>query len=161
SGAGILILLMFLPEGLGGLVYSIRDGLLRRVAKRRNLVVPSLLADVRVERQQEAEVDLGAVLSTNGSQSTRAKAKVQMAKQLENLDEPAVENIGREFGKFDLRSITYPAAVFPLVVLFGLTVVDELDRVSLAVILPNIRDWFGLSLKGVGLLTAATVPLAL
>ncbi len=50
SGAGILLLLMFLPEGLGGLVYGVRDRILRLVARRRGLVVPSLLADVRVER---------------------------------------------------------------------------------------------------------------
>src|ERR1051326_7992613 len=81
-----------------------------------------------------------------------------MAKTEETIS--SIENAGREFGKFDPRRIAYPAALFPLVVLFGLTVVDELDRVSLAVILPNIRDWFGLSLTGVGLLTAATVPLA-
>ncbi len=49
SGTGILLLLMFLPEGLGGLVYRVRDAWLRRVADRRGLVVPSLVADVRVE----------------------------------------------------------------------------------------------------------------
>jgi branched-chain amino acid transport system permease protein len=65
SGFGILLLLMFLPEGLGGLLYAFRDGILRRVAKRRGLVVPSLLADIRMETA-EVEVDLGAVLSTNG-----------------------------------------------------------------------------------------------
>ena len=62
SGAGILVLLMFLPEGLGGLVYAVRDGLLRRVARRRGLIVPSLLADVRVE-QADQDVDLAQVLS--------------------------------------------------------------------------------------------------
>ena len=47
SGAGILVLLLFLPEGLGGLLYSLRDRYLRWVAKRRNLLVPSLVADMR------------------------------------------------------------------------------------------------------------------
>jgi len=75
SGAGILLLLMFLPEGLGGLLYSIRDGVLRRIARRRNLVVPSLLADVRVETSGE-DVDLRTVLSTDGSRS-RARATVK------------------------------------------------------------------------------------
>jgi branched-chain amino acid transport system permease protein len=65
SGAGILLLLMFLPEGLGGVVYAIRDGALRRIARRRQIVVPSLLADVRIETA-EAEVDLSAVLSRDG-----------------------------------------------------------------------------------------------
>ena len=49
SGFGILLLLMFLPEGLGGVVYRIRDRYLRRVARSRGLLVPSLLADERVE----------------------------------------------------------------------------------------------------------------
>ncbi len=75
SGVGILILLMFLPEGLGGLVYDIRDGILRRIAKRRKLVVPSLLADVRVEREQ-SEVDLSGVLSLNGSAPAARKPKI-------------------------------------------------------------------------------------
>ncbi|MEX2394919.1 MAG: ABC transporter permease, partial [Actinomycetota bacterium] len=75
SGAGILILLMFLPEGLGGVLYSVRDGLLRRIARRRGIVVPSLLADVRMETA-EVEVDLSGVLSTNGSHAkTRARTE--------------------------------------------------------------------------------------
>jgi branched-chain amino acid transport system permease protein len=73
SGGGILILLMFLPEGLGGLLYGIRDSILRRVAKRRRLVVPSLLADVRVEREAVTEVDLGAVLASETAGRPRQK----------------------------------------------------------------------------------------
>jgi len=47
SGAGALITLMVLPGGVGGLVYQGRDGILRRVANRRNVLVPSLVADAR------------------------------------------------------------------------------------------------------------------
>lgn len=49
SGIGILILLMFAPEGLGGIVYNGRDRYLRWVARRNDLYVPSLLADVRLD----------------------------------------------------------------------------------------------------------------
>ncbi|HEX5265654.1 MAG TPA: ABC transporter permease [Acidimicrobiales bacterium] len=42
SGGGILILLMFLPEGLGGLLYMLRDRALRVVAARHRLDVPGL-----------------------------------------------------------------------------------------------------------------------
>jgi branched-chain amino acid transport system permease protein len=70
SGAGILLLLMFLPEGLGGLVYALRDGILRRVAKRRGLVVPSLVADIRQLETAEAQVDLSGVLSMNGQRAS-------------------------------------------------------------------------------------------
>src|SRR5207248_1317892 len=59
SGFGILFLLMFLPEGLGGLVYGIRDSMLRKVATRRHILVPSLLADMRVDVEP---VQLGAAL---------------------------------------------------------------------------------------------------
>jgi branched-chain amino acid transport system ATP-binding protein len=41
------------------------------------------------------------------------------------------------------------APFFPLAVLFGLNAVDELDRTAFAVLLPEIRDEFGLSLQGV------------
>jgi branched-chain amino acid transport system permease protein len=53
SGAGILLLLMFIPEGLSGIMYRIRDAYLRRVARRRGIVVASLLADVRTEQHAE------------------------------------------------------------------------------------------------------------
>lgn len=74
SGGGILLLLMFLPEGLGGVVYAMRDALLRRVARRRGLVVPSLVADVRAEREPE-EVDLTGVLGAGGTRPREPLAK--------------------------------------------------------------------------------------
>ncbi|MEY2476041.1 MAG: branched-chain amino acid transport system permease protein livM [Actinomycetota bacterium] len=49
SGVGLLLILMVFPAGLSGILYDIRDALLRRYAKSRGLIVPSLLADVRVE----------------------------------------------------------------------------------------------------------------
>jgi branched-chain amino acid transport system ATP-binding protein len=63
--------------------------------------------------------------------------------------------------RFDPRRITGKAPFYPLVVLFGLNAVDELDRTAMNVLLPNIRDWFGISLTTLGLITAAAVPLAL
>lgn len=45
SGIGVLIVLLVLPAGLGGLFVQLRDEGLRAVARRRRLVVPSLLAD--------------------------------------------------------------------------------------------------------------------
>ena len=45
TGAGLLVLLMFLPGGLGELVFRARDRLLRLVADRRRILVPSLVAD--------------------------------------------------------------------------------------------------------------------
>jgi branched-chain amino acid transport system permease protein len=47
TGVGLLVVLMLFPGGLGRLVFSGRDRVLRMVARRRGLIVPSLLADVR------------------------------------------------------------------------------------------------------------------
>lgn len=49
TGMGMLVLLMVVPGGLGQIMYGWRDGLLRWIAKRRGIVVPSLVADVQVE----------------------------------------------------------------------------------------------------------------
>jgi branched-chain amino acid transport system permease protein len=49
TGFGMLVVLMILPGGLGQVMYGWRDSLLRWIAKRRKIVVPSLLADVRVD----------------------------------------------------------------------------------------------------------------
>jgi branched-chain amino acid transport system permease protein len=49
TGAGLLLILMILPGGFGALLYDARDWLLRQVAQRRQILVPSLVAD-RAER---------------------------------------------------------------------------------------------------------------
>jgi branched-chain amino acid transport system permease protein len=70
SGGGILLILLVLPGGLGSGMYRIRDELLRWVAKRRGIVVPSLLADLRQEEVEEEEaVPLDDVLARVRSQS--------------------------------------------------------------------------------------------
>jgi ABC-type branched-subunit amino acid transport system ATPase component/predicted MFS family arabinose efflux permease len=51
--------------------------------------------------------------------------------------------------------ITGGASTTPLLVLFGLNAADELDRVAFNVLLPEIRDWYGVSLSAV--LAASTV----
>ncbi|MEQ1872762.1 MAG: MFS transporter [Ilumatobacteraceae bacterium] len=43
-----------------------------------------------------------------------------------------------------LRGVCGGESAFPLVVLFGLNAVDELDRTAFAILLPNIRDHFNL-----------------
>ena len=49
TGLGMVVLLMIVPGGLGQIAYGWRDGLLRWIANRRGVMVPSLLADARVE----------------------------------------------------------------------------------------------------------------
>jgi branched-chain amino acid transport system permease protein len=62
TGAGLLLLLMFLPGGLGELVFRARDYLLRLVADRRRILVPSLVADRRDTNENVANL-IGAGLT--------------------------------------------------------------------------------------------------
>jgi branched-chain amino acid transport system permease protein len=61
SAAGVLFVLLALPGGLSGAIYRLRDGWLRSVAKRNNIIVASLLADVRTD-VPDAEVPPAAVV---------------------------------------------------------------------------------------------------
>jgi ABC-type branched-subunit amino acid transport system ATPase component/MFS family permease len=57
-----------------------------------------------------------------------------------------------------LLGITGGAATFPLVLLFGLNMVDELDRTAFGILVPEIRDAFGLSNSGIlGVISIVTI----
>jgi ABC-type branched-subunit amino acid transport system ATPase component/ABC-type branched-subunit amino acid transport system permease subunit len=56
TGVGLLLVLLFLPGGLGEGVQRIRDAILRKVALRRDILVPSLVAD-RMEESRRDEPD--------------------------------------------------------------------------------------------------------
>lgn len=49
TGAGVLIVLLVLPTGLGGLLYRVRDLWLRSVVRRHGLVAPSLVGDDAID----------------------------------------------------------------------------------------------------------------
>jgi ABC-type branched-subunit amino acid transport system permease subunit len=49
TGIGLLLILLVLPGGLGAGLAEVRDAFLRWIARRRNIIVPSLLADRRDE----------------------------------------------------------------------------------------------------------------
>ena len=48
-----------------------------------------------------------------------------------------------------LDGVTGGGAVYPLLILFGLNAVDELDRTAFGILLPEIRDHFGLGNQGI------------
>src|SRR5205814_726866 len=58
SGAGLVLILLFLPGGLSEGMYRIRDRFLRAVAARRGIHVPSLVADSLVRDSEAADVSL-------------------------------------------------------------------------------------------------------
>jgi branched-chain amino acid transport system permease protein len=74
TGAGLLLVLLVFPSGLGGVLADLRDGYLRKVAARRGLVVPSLVADVRVEEADEPPPE--PVLAEAGEAASEAEAEV-------------------------------------------------------------------------------------
>jgi len=82
SGVGVLIILMFIPGGLGSVLYGIRDSLLRVIARRRDIVVPSLLADVRVE-DEDALVDRTAPTETIAVVSDAVKDPLLLIRDLD------------------------------------------------------------------------------
>lgn len=51
TGPGLLLVLLFLPGGFAEGFYRVRDWYLKRVALRKNILVPSLVADRRVEQE--------------------------------------------------------------------------------------------------------------
>jgi branched-chain amino acid transport system permease protein len=69
TGVGLLVILLFLPGGFGQVYYGLRDRILRAIADRRGIHVPSLVADLRttvdappeVEEASVTEVDVAAV----------------------------------------------------------------------------------------------------
>jgi branched-chain amino acid transport system permease protein len=62
SGAALLWVLSVVPGGLGQVVYGARDRVLRLVADRRGLLVPSLLADRREANQADHAADEESLL---------------------------------------------------------------------------------------------------
>jgi hypothetical protein len=70
TGVGMLLLLMVFPGGLGQIVFNVRDRLLRRVADRYDLVVPSLVADRRVD------VDILERVTGTGAEPPKAASEL-------------------------------------------------------------------------------------
>jgi branched-chain amino acid transport system permease protein len=59
SGVGLLIVLMVFPGGVGQVVYDLRDRFLMWVARRRDIIVPSLAGDRRAEMREADPVVAG------------------------------------------------------------------------------------------------------
>ena len=74
TSVGLLFVLLIIPGGFSQIFYDLRDRLLRRIADRRDLVVPSLVADMRaksisadapkeLQAEDETTVDIGDAMS--------------------------------------------------------------------------------------------------
>jgi branched-chain amino acid transport system permease protein len=73
TGGVLLIVLLVLPGGIGQLLYNLRDRMLIRIANRRGILVPSLVADKRTDGAKHADNEVGlltgALGSTNGTEA--------------------------------------------------------------------------------------------
>jgi len=58
SGVGLMVVLLFLPGGFSQIYYAGRDRILRYVAERRGILVPSLIADSAQEKPPAPEIVL-------------------------------------------------------------------------------------------------------
>jgi branched-chain amino acid transport system permease protein len=75
---GVILVLMVLKGGLAQALWGFRDSLLRKIADRHNILVPSLVADRRVTEELEAGVfdATAATGSTNGERvAGRSRSK--------------------------------------------------------------------------------------
>jgi branched-chain amino acid transport system permease protein len=70
TGVGLLFLLLFFPGGLGQLTYMLRDKYLRWVANRRQLLVPSLVADKRAAAHDDEEAAVEAAVAAHPELAT-------------------------------------------------------------------------------------------
>ena len=123
TGAGVLLVLLLLPGGLGALWVKLAT------------------------RGSPARSTSAAAAGRSADRGARGTGGV-MRKFLTACRHP---------GKW-LREICGGEAAFPLVVLFGLNAVDELDRTAFAILLPNIRDEFDLdNTKVLSLVAIASV----
>jgi branched-chain amino acid transport system permease protein len=77
TGFGVLVLLLVFPGGLGQVFYGLRDRILREIAARKNIDVPSLVAD---KRRAEPIPDLAEAhaLGTAKQQAVERKAKAKV-----------------------------------------------------------------------------------
>ncbi|HVE93267.1 MAG TPA: ABC transporter permease [Actinomycetota bacterium] len=73
TAGAALLLLLFVPGGMSQVVYGVRDALLRRVAERHRIVVPSLVADTRVDLTDEFRVPIAPKLLPTGAQAAVAR----------------------------------------------------------------------------------------
>ena len=163
SGLGLLLILNFLPGGLAEGVFQIRDNILRRIAARRGILVPSLVADSLVVETAATEhvVEEAAVEHELVEVPTLVCPECGETVVLEEALLPPHFSNGQRRRAGDvmnrrLATITGGASAVPLAVLFGLNFVDEFDRAAFAALIPEIRDAFNLSDTGIQTLGAIT-----
>ena len=130
SGLGLIVILQLLPGGLGQLLYSARDFYLRRVAARRGIIVPSLVADVseggalegepgraQVPTKRAAGVKASSLAASTRAPKLARRLARQGAPELDYFSFPDLRGGGGVPNLLSLRSVD--VAYGSVQVLFG------------------------------------------
>jgi ABC-type branched-subunit amino acid transport system ATPase component/ABC-type branched-subunit amino acid transport system permease subunit len=133
SGVGLIVVLMFLPGGLGSLMYRVRDSYLRLVASRRGIIVPSLVADSAAE----PEILEGA--SSNGAARPRRRERTPV--NMPPLGGPRFLERVPQRAMPEVSYLSYPD------VAIGGTAPNLLSIRSLDVAYGQVQVLFGVSLE--------------
>jgi branched-chain amino acid transport system permease protein len=75
TGTVLLFVLLVFPGGIGQLLYNLRDRVLVRIAERRRILVPSLVADKR-DTTKGAEDEVGLLQGALGGRPSTTPAMV-------------------------------------------------------------------------------------
>ena len=150
TGVGVLVVLLILPGGLGSLWVKLRDVAVRLLTRRRSWSSgrsdsPGVGTDPARRRNPPS---WGSARRVAG---TRAGRSAHMSRFTAAVRHPMTW----------LGTVCGGESAYPLVVLFGLNAVDELDRTAFGILLPNIRDEFGLDTTTVLTLVAVASVAAL
>ncbi len=89
SGGGTLLVLWVAPAGLIGLAMAVRDGWLRIIAQRRQIVVPSLFADYDPEALERKLIPLADPDANSGLAALGPGAKFRLGSELHGGAAPA------------------------------------------------------------------------
>lgn len=95
TGGMLLVVLLVLPGGLGQLLFNLRDRLLRRVAERREILVPSLVADKRDGTKDHAANEVGLLQGALADPDEAPSSPVEPRSDDEaGADDDALETVG-------------------------------------------------------------------
>ncbi len=155
SGAGVLLVLLVLPGGLASLFVKLRDVGVRWLQRRSVASVaharsPTAAVAEPTDGRRREHVARASDWRSASLAPSRPSAWTPSAvsRFLECLRHPMAW----------LREVCGGQWAFPLVVLFGLNAVDELDRTAFGILLPEIQESFGLDLSAVlGLVALSSV----
>ena len=144
SAVGVLLVLLVLPGGLAVAGRQARDDCRRRWRATRSHVP----VDATPGRADRAPIDAGRARARRRPRSRRQLTRGTDARAgRDGAVEHAFLDVPSRHPMVWLRDVCGGEPAFPLVVLFGLNAVDELDRTAFGILLPEIRDAFGLDLS--------------